>query len=201
MQRLRHLRRAELPADTVALARFLLGTLLVTESASGRAVGRVLETEAYGPGDAASHAICGRTSRNASMFLRRGHAYVYLIYGTSYCLNVSSERAGFGAAVLLRAAEPLSGCTLMQERRGCTDTRLLCRGPGRLAQAFAITRREDGVDLCGTGPLWLAAGRPPDSIGTSVRIGLTKEAHRPLRFFDPTSSLISGPRILNTAPR
>ena len=125
------------------------------------------------------------------MFLRPGHAYVYFIYGTSYCLNVSSEAAGVGAAVLLRAAVPLEGIDVMRERRGFRDDRLLCRGPGRLAAAFAITRLYDGLDLCAAGPLWLAAGSAPASIGESVRIGLRKETARVLRFFEAGSPFLS----------
>jgi len=175
----------------------LLGALLVADGSDGRAVVRIVETEAYVPGDAASHAFRGETPRNRSMFLRRGHAYVYLIYGTSYCLNVSGETRGVGAAVLIRAAEPLAGIELMEARRGCHNGRLLCSGPGRLARALGVTRLHDGLDLCEPGRLWLAAGRPPEAQGTSVRIGLTREATRPLRFFDAASTALSGPRKLN----
>ena len=158
---------------------------------------RIIETEAYVPGDAASHAFRGETARNHSMFLRRGHAYVYLIYGTSYCLNVSSESAGVGAAVLIRAAEPVRGREVMEARRNGAGPELLCRGPGRLARALGIDRRYDGLDLCAPGPLWLARGRTPGTVGTSVRIGLTKEASRVLRFFEAGNPSLSGPRRLN----
>jgi len=171
--------------------------LLVAEGGTARAVVRIVETEAYGPGDAASHAFRGETARNRSMFLRRGHAYVYLIYGTWYCLNVSSETPGVGAAVLLRSAEPLDGAELMETRRNCRTGRLLCSGPGRLASALAVSRLHDGLDLCGASPLWLAAGRPPDVIATSVRIGVTRDAARLLRFIDAGSTSLSGSRKLN----
>ena len=131
------------------------------------------------------------------MFLSRGHAYVYFIYGMWYCLNVVSDGAGVGAAVLIRAAEPLAGIDSMRLRRGCDDERFLCRGPGRLAQAFAITRFHDGLDLCAPGPLWLAAGSPPASIGESVRIGLRNETSRILRFFEANSAFTSGSATLN----
>ncbi len=139
------------------------------------------------------------------MFLERGHAYVYFIYGTSFCINVSSEVAGIGAAVLLRAAEPIAGIEIMRARRGpVRDGPVrdgdLCRGPGRLARALAVTRLHDGLDLCAPAPLWLAARRtaPRDAaIGTSVRIGLTKEAARVLRFFERDSTYVSGPAKLN----
>lgn len=172
----------------------------MAESVEGPVIVRIVETEAYVRGDAASHAFRGETARTRSMFLRRGHAYVYRIYGTSDCLNVSSERAGIGAAVLLRAGEPVRGLAVMEARRGCDVPRLLCRGPGRLALALAVTRQYDGLDLCSPGPLWLAAGNPPAHIGTSRRIGLTKETDRPLRFFEAGSPWISGSRKLNEQP-
>jgi DNA-3-methyladenine glycosylase len=196
--RLRRLRRAELPLETAALARFLIGAVVVRETGAGRLAGRIVETEAYVPGDASSHAFRGETGRNRSMFLRRGHAYVYFIYGTSYCLNVSSDRAGIGAAVLLRAAEPLAGINEIERLRGDAPLRDLLRGPGRLAAGLGIDRRHDGLDLCAKGSLWLAAasGASPQ-IGESVRIGLKREAHRTLRYYERGSPFVSGPSRLN----
>ena len=106
---LRRLRRGALPLDTVELARFLIGRTLVHDIGGVRLAGRIVETEAYLPGDAASHAFRGATRRNGSMFLKRGHAYVYISYGVWPMLNVSSEEEGVGAAVLMRALEPLAG--------------------------------------------------------------------------------------------
>jgi DNA-3-methyladenine glycosylase len=193
------LRRNELPADTVALARFLLGKVLVRDEARGRTAARIVETEAYLPKiDAASHAYRGPTTRNRSMFLRRGHAYVYFIYGTWHCLNVTSETEGTGAAVLLRAAEPLEGRSRMQRRRKTTRVTDLARGPGRLAAAFGLERRHDGLDLCSPrSELWLAAGAPPPTVGESVRIGVSLDAHRVLRFFERGNPFVSGARRLN----
>lgn len=192
------MRRAELPLETAALARFLIGAVVVRETGAGRLAGRIVETEAYVPGDASSHAFRGETGRNRSMFLRRGHAYVYFIYGTSYCLNVSSDRAGIGAAVLLRAAEPLAGINEIERLRGDAPLRDLLRGPGRLAAGLGIDRRHDGLDLCAKGSLWLAAasGASPQ-IGESVRIGLKREAHRTLRYYERGSPFVSGPSRLN----
>src|ERR1700704_3209860 len=113
----RRLRRADLPIDTAALARFLIGKTLVHEHPAGRMSGRIVETEAYVVGDAAGHAFRGETPRNRSLFLKRGHAYVYFIYGCWHALNVSGESTGVGAGVLLRAREPLEGIALMQRRR------------------------------------------------------------------------------------
>jgi len=191
------LRRAEVPEDTVALARFLIGTILVQDEPDGvRLAARIVETEAYVPGDAASHAYRGRTARNGTMFLKRGHAYVYLIYGISHCLNVSSEPAGTGAAVLIRAAQPLLGLEFMERRRGTKVHTDLARGPGRLAQAFALDRSHDGLDLFArAGALWLAAGDPPAALGESTRIGLSRETERLLRFYEPGSPYVSGTKL------
>lgn len=166
----------------------------------GFASGRIVETEAYLVGDAASHAYRGMTPRNRAMFLERGHAYVYLAYGTSYMLNVSSETAGVGAAVLIRALEPLDGVAVMTRNRGDAPLRDLARGPGRLAAALGIDRGLDGTDLCDQGPLWLARDDfQPDDIGRSVRIGISRDADRLLRFYLRGSKFLSGPRSLNGA--
>jgi DNA-3-methyladenine glycosylase len=107
-----------LPSDTIELSRFLVGKILVHDLHGERTSGRIVETEAYPVGDAAGHAFGGKSKRNASLYLARGHAYVYFIYGMYYCLNVSSERAGIGAGVLIRALEPIEGIDLMKKRRG-----------------------------------------------------------------------------------
>src|SRR6202051_4583675 len=132
--RLRRLRRTELPVDTVELAPYLIGKVVVHDTDDGRLSGRVVETEAYPPGDSASHAFRGETRRNRTLFLGRGHAYVYFTYGSSFMLNVSSEVAGVGAGVLLRALEPLEGIAVMQRLRGGASLLDLARGPGRLAE-------------------------------------------------------------------
>jgi DNA-3-methyladenine glycosylase len=160
--------------------------------------GRIVETEAYVVGDAAGHAYRGMTRRNRSLFLDRGHAYVYLAYGSSYMLNVSSEPPGIGAGVLVRALEPLDGIPIMRANRGVDRLRDLARGPGRLAAAMRIDLRLDGLDLCRQGPLWLGQdGREPGQIGQSVRIGIAQAAHRLLRFYLPNSPFVSGPRSLD----
>jgi DNA-3-methyladenine glycosylase len=194
---LRRLRRAELPVATVALARYLIGKVLVREHADGRTSGRIVETEAYPPGDAAGHAFGGSTRRNRALYLERGHAYVYFVYGSSYMCNVTSEAARIGAGVLLRALEPLDGIDVMVRRRGSSRLRDLARGPGRLAAALAIDRQCDGVDLCAAGDLWLAAAPwAAGPIARSVRIGITREVARPWRFYERGSVAVSGPRRL-----
>lgn len=195
---LKRLSRRALPVDSVQLARFLIGKTLVRVLPAGMIIGRIVETEAYLPGDAACHAFGGLTPRNRSLFLGHGHAYVYFIYGNYFMLNCSSERAGVGAGVLLRALEPLAGLELMQRYRGHVARRDLARGPGRLALAFKVDIGLDGVDLCAKGSLWLAAPLIPTAhIGRSVRIGIRKDAHRPLRFYERGNPHVSGPRALN----
>jgi DNA-3-methyladenine glycosylase len=200
--KLRRLTRAQLPRETVALARFLIGKVVVRALPDGMLAGRIVETEAYVQGDAACHAFNGMTPRNQSLFLRHGHAYVYLAYGTSWMLNVSSEEAGVGSGVLIRALEPMRGLDAMALHRGTSKPRDLLRGPGRVAQAFAIDRALDGLDLTRDRRLWLGVdaageGTSPAKIGVSTRIGLTKDAHRPLRFFLKGSAFVSGPMALN----
>jgi DNA-3-methyladenine glycosylase len=193
----RRLKRVQLPKTTLPLARYLIGKTLVHDLGPVRLAGRIVETEAYLVGDAAAHSFRGETPRNRSLFLERGHAYVYFIYGNHFMLNVSSGPRGTGEGVLLRAAEPLEGIEKMRELRGTERLRDLARGPGRLAEAFEIDRKMDGADFCGNGILWLgSAVRPTGTIGTSVRIGITKEAHRPLRFYERGSAFVSGTKVL-----
>ena len=190
--------RAQLPLDTVSLAQCLIGKILVRETTEGLISGRIVETEAYPVGDPAGHAYRGMTTRNRSLFLGAGHAYVYMIYGTSYMLNVASEIAGVGAGVLIRALAPMEGISIMERNRGAGDSYQPTRGPGRLAHALQIDRRLDGIDLCRTGPLWLARDdeRQVD-IGKSVRIGLSRGAELMLRFYVRGSRFVSGPSALN----
>ncbi|HXN18856.1 MAG TPA: DNA-3-methyladenine glycosylase [Candidatus Binatus sp.] len=217
--RVRRLRRSELPVDTVELARFLIGKTLVHDLPHVRLSGRIVETEAYLVGDAASHAFRGVTPRNRALFLERGHAYVYFIYGNHFMLNVSGQREGIGEGILLRGLEPLEGIDWMQlhraekpstrrrsnrsaekaRKKSTAPLTELSRGPGRLAAALRITRSLDGVDLCAKGPLWLGtAAKPTGEIGVSVRIGIRVEAHRLLRFYERGNPFVSGPHRLNS---
>jgi DNA-3-methyladenine glycosylase len=238
-EEIRRLRRAELPRHTLEMARFLIGKTLVHDistapggasspgnrgrtSSNGppavrpiiRLAGRIVETEAYPPGDAAAHSFRGETQRNRSLFLERGFSYVYFTYGCWFAMNVSSESHGTGAGVLLRGLEPLEGLPIMQANRrasnraafndrGRKDVPLrvtdLARGPGRLASAMQIDKRCDGLDLCGANPLWLGtAVRPAGPIGVSIRIGISREAHRLYRFYEIENPHVSGPRRLRT---
>jgi DNA-3-methyladenine glycosylase len=220
--KLRRLKRAELPRDTLELARYLIGKMLVHEIASGngarkrrassggpmvRLAGRIVETEAYPPGDAAAHSFIGETGRNRSLFLERGFSYVYFTYGCWFAMNVAGESPGTGAGVLLRALEPLEGLAIMRENRRASNGRKtargtlretdLARGPGRLASAMRIDRGCDGLDLCGDGPLWLGtSAQPSGPIGVSIRIGISREIHRLYRFYEIGNPHVSGPRRL-----
>jgi DNA-3-methyladenine glycosylase len=224
----RRLRRAELPADTVALARFLIGKVVVRELPNAKLSGRIVETEAYPRRDPAAHHFAGQTLRNRSMFLQRGHAYVYFSYGNHFMLNVSAEIPGIGGGVLIRALEPLEGVEQMQSHRKTERILDLTRGPGRLAAALRIDRSLDGVDLCAPGPLWLgtltevtrpkpnpsdpdpggvralpvvgasASGRAVRLIGKSRRIGITRAAHRLLRFYERGNPFVSGSKLLRS---
>ena len=190
--------RAALPVATVELARYLIGKIVVRRTPKGVLSGRIVETEAYPVGDAAGHAYRGETARNRALFLTPGHAYVYLAYGLSYLLNVSSEAVGVGAGVLIRALEPLEGIATMRRLRADRNLRDLARGPGRLAAALDIDRRLDGVDLCRKGALWIARDlHDAPEIGISPRIGLSKQTDRLLRFYARGSRFVSGPKALS----
>src|SRR5580704_15324837 len=196
-RRLRRLRRAELPVDTVQVARYLIGKVVVHDVAAGRLSGRIVETEAYPIGDPACHAFRGKTPRNGSLFLERGHAHVYFTYGSSFMLNVISEVRGVGAGVLLRALEPLQGIDLMQCSRATTRLIDLARGPGRLTEAMQVDLTQDGVDLCAAGALWLAAtAQSTGPIGDSARIGLSRNVDPRWRFYERGSPYVSGPKRL-----
>jgi DNA-3-methyladenine glycosylase len=190
---IRRLRRSELPANTLKLARYLIGKILVHDSPKGRMSGRIVETEAYPIGDSAGHAFGGETPSRRSLFLERGRSYVYFTYGSCFMMNVSSERAGVGAGVLLRALEPLEGIALMERHRGTQRLVDLTRGPGRLAKAMDIDKRYDGVDLCAEGPLWLGAPlKRAGATGVSVRIGINREVHQLYRFYERGNPFVSG---------
>ena len=185
--------------DTVELARYLIGKVVVHDTDDGRLSGRIVETEAYPIGDSAGHAFRGETRSNRSLFLGRGYAHVYFTYGSSFMFNVTSEAAGVGAGVLLRALEPLEGIDRMQGFRGGADLLDLARGPGRLAQAMQIDLQQDGVDLvppparCG---LQRVGGKRASYRRKSIRIGLTRNVDRRLRFYVRASPYVSGPKKL-----
>jgi len=183
-------------SDCAEVARGLLGAILWS-SVDGRTTGGlIVETEAYvGPHDPASHAreSTGRTARNDAMFGRAGTLYVYLSHGVHHCANVVTGRRGYPAAALVRALAPVKGRAAMAERRGReTD---LCNGPGRLCQALGITLRHNGGSLAGP-PVQLFSGTRFDDaqVGVSGRIGVSRAADWPLRFFVKGRLREHGPR-------
>lgn len=194
------LAREALPTDTIELARFMIGKCLVHDSPEGRVSGRIVETEAYPLGDPTNHAHRGLRPYNRALFRAPGHAYVKLVYGASYMINLSAEPEGEGAAVLLRAVEPLDELPLMQTRRPGAKHIDLARGPGRLCAAFDIGPECDGIDLCAGRGLWIGRLDGGDSpfprIAATKRIGLSREMHARLRFYEPGSAFVSGPKRL-----
>lgn len=188
---------------TLNVARALIGKTLARRTARGLAAGVIVEVEAYaGALDPASHAYRGITPRNRAMFGPAGRAYVYLSYGMHCCINIVTEREGEAAAVLVRALEPTYGIGLMRERRGASiRDRDLCRGPGRLCQALDITREQDGVNLtvepaiAGSDGLWVAETGDwvmDSPIAASPRIGITRAADWPWRFYIAGNRYVSG---------
>jgi len=191
--------RAFFSRDPRRVARDLLGKVLVRNAPHLTA--RIVEVEAYlGANDPAAHSAAGKTARNAVLFGPPGYAYVYFIYGNYYCLNVSCEPDGEAGGVLFRAAEPLTGINDMAQARGIEihspkDLPKLTSGPGRLAEAFGITRaRDNGLDL--TSPasrFWLGEDAyRVRGIRVSARIGITKAADKPLRYFLAGNPFVSG---------
>jgi DNA-3-methyladenine glycosylase len=186
--------RRALPVDTVALARYLIGRHLVHVSARGRIAGRIVETEAYPPGDPTGYARPGLTTSNAPLFEARGTAYVRMVYGACLTLNLAAESEGTGAAVLIRALEPTEGIDLMLAHRPASRLRDLARGPGRVCAALGIGRELSGVDLCTSRVLWLeSTPGPRASVQVSTRIGLSRDQHRRLRFIERGSPFVSVP--------
>ena len=172
---------------TIELARALLGKHLVY----GDLRGKIVETEAYlYHDDPGCHTCRGMTERNAPMFGPAGRTYVYLIYGMYHCLNVVSGKTGEGEAVLIRALEPLQGIELMQKRRKTTKIENLCSGPGKLCQAFAITRKHNNLSLL-DGKLRIENSREKPEITTSTRIGLSAGQDLKLRFYIKGSNFVS----------
>ncbi len=181
-----------------------MGVRLVRLYDGERLSGRIVEVEAYiGLEDRASHARMGPTARNAAMFGPPGHAYVYLIYGVHFCLNLVTEKEGFPAAVLVRALEPLEGIERQRALREGRPLRDLARGPGRLCQALAIDRRFDKADLCAPQALlWLEFDRviPTEQVACSPRVGVRGDERArsvPWRLFVADSPWVSGPARLN----
>jgi len=200
---IRALDRAFFSRDPRRVARELLGKVLVRQHSGALLTARIVEVEAYlGEQDPAAHSAAGNTARTAVLFGPPGHAYVYFIYGNHYCLNVSCEPEGQAGSVLVRALEPLSGVEEMAKARGIEihspkDLLRLTSGPGRLAQAFSITRvRDNGCNLTsGDSNLWIGEdGYRARGIRLTPRIGITKAAEKALRYLLVGNLFVSGPK-------
>jgi DNA-3-methyladenine glycosylase len=187
--------------DPRAVARELLGKLLIRKTAGGMLAGRVVETEAYlGEGDLAAHAVAGKTARNFVLFGPPGVAYVYFIYGNHYCLNVSCLPDGVPGCVLFRALEPVAGMEQMAEARGIaltreSDLKKISSGPGRMCEALGITRaRDNGKSLVSPkSDLRLVDdGFRVGRVVVTQRIGITKSAEQPLRYVIGGNAFVSG---------
>ncbi|WP_332877172.1 DNA-3-methyladenine glycosylase [Massilia sp. S19_KUP03_FR1] len=175
-------------ADAHQVARQLIGATLLLDGVGGR----IVETEAYDRADPASHSFAGPTERNLAMFGPPAHAYVYLSHGIHWCLNFVCREAGHGAGVLIRALEPVSGIERMMLRRGSADLRKLCSGPGKLAQALAVTRALNGAALAAA-PFVLLAPAGAVDVVTGARIGISKAVEMPWRFGLAGSPWVSRP--------
>ena len=200
----RRLPRRFYDRDPRDVSRDLLGKVLVRRDARKLLAARIVEVEAYlGTDDPAAHSAAGRTARNAVLFGPPGHSYVYFIYGNHYCFNVSCLPDGQAGGVLFRALEPLVGIREMAHARGISiegkrNLRALTSGPGRLAEAFGITRERDNAkDLTSrASDLWIADdGFRPDRVLITPRIGITKAAERPLRYLIAGNGFVSGRKL------
>ncbi len=183
-----YLSRDAFRLSAAQVAHDLIGTILLVDDVGGV----VVETEAYDPADPASHSFRGRTARNVSMFGPAGHAYVYRSYGLHWCLNIVCGTEASGSAVLIRALEPTAGIDLMRERRGVSDPRQLCRGPGRLCRALDVTGALDGRPL--DWPPFAIEGRSgPVEVVAGRRVGITRGIETPWRFGLTGSAFLSRP--------
>jgi len=193
--------------DPRRVSRDLLGKVLIRKDGPSVLAARIVEVEAYLGNDPAAHSFAGRTERNAVLWGRPGVSYVYFIYGNHFCFNVSCLPDGTAGGVLFRALEPLAGVAEMARARGMVDAdspdlRRLTSGPGRLAEAFGITRaRDNGKDLTsGTSDLWIAEdGSARPQVKITARIGITKAAERPLRYIIPGNRFVSGKKTAKSS--
>ena len=193
------LKKAFYTKDVLTVANELLGKVLVKNYGGKKYSGRIVEVEAYdGRTDQAAHTYVGKTKRNEVMFNEGGYLYVYLSYGVHYCCNVVTGTEGTGTAILIRAVEPFKGVNMMKRNRfgkknlGVQELYQLTNGPGKVCKAFDINKIYSGVDLTGS-TIYLEDSmlKINEEIGVSKRIGITKSAHLPWRFFIKNNPYLS----------
>lgn len=177
--------------SVVELAKNLLGCELIHLTAEGLTAGRIVETEAYHQTDAASHSFRGKTTRTEVMFGPPGHVYVYFTYGMHWCFNITAEREGIGAAVLIRALEPTQGIDLMKQRRHKDNINDLCSGPSKLVQAMGITKDDYGKAAF-KGQFQLKSGTTDRlQVCSGPRIGISQAKDKKWRFWLKDSAFVS----------
>lgn len=186
--------------EPLTVASELLGATLTTESPEGRCSGIIVEAEAYGSADPASHSFRGLSKRNSAMFSNGGYCYVYLVYGMYYCVNVVTEKQGVGSAVLIRAVVPQQGIELMQRRRGLENIYKLCSGPAKVCQAFGIDLKWNNHDLLASTEIFLT---PTESakkaqIVFSERIGISRAVDKKWRVSIADSKFLSRKAVLKS---
>ena len=192
---MRKLLRSFYNRPTIEVARDLLGKNVVYNSPKGRLEASIVEVEAYiGESDPACHAAPGPTTRNLVMYGKAGFSYVYFIYGMHYCFNIVTERKGFPAAVLVRAAEPVGGLEIMKRNSPRSRAGTILSGPGRFCRAFGLTVEQSGVDLTGSLLYLRDASRCQSEVVVTRRVGINKGSDLPYRFFLAGSNAVSGPR-------
>ena len=182
------LRRSFFDRSVHKVAPELIGATLLVDGVGGI----IVELEAYHQTDPAAHSYTGRTERNVVMFGPAGYVYVYRSYGIHWCVNFVCEEEGSASAVLIRAIEPTEGLAAMRRRRGLTDERALCSGPGKLCEAMAITHKHNGLPL-DRAPFELRARSKTPDVVTGVRIGITKAVEKPWRYGLKDSKFLSKP--------
>ena len=181
---------------TLEVARDLLGKRIVFKSNEAGLSAKIVEVEAYvGEDDPACHAAPGLTKRNEVMYGKPGFSYIYFVYGMYYCFNIVTERKGFPAAVLLRAAEPVDGLEIMRRRSSKRKAETILSGPGKFCRAFGLTAEHSGTDLT-SNTLYVCEGIDQvEEIVITTRVGINKGVERPYRFYLADSNAVSGPRV------
>lgn len=177
-------------SDSLVGARSLLGWKLIHSTDQGTTAGIIVETEAYHMDDEASHAYGGERVRNGPLFRPQGTIYVYFTYGMHYCFNIVTGSEGSGQGVLIRALEPVDGLDLMKRRRRQNTLNALCNGPAKLVQAMGVTKELNGKTIW-EGQLKLEKGYIPANITQTTRVGISKAANMPWRFYVSNSKYIS----------